>query len=70
MIWVLMNIIEKCFITPSDQRLGLTISGFYYISLRRSDGFVEGLYYDPASTPYQHLVLHPVSRTFPTFEFR
>ena len=61
---------EKCFITPSDQRLGLTISGFYYISLRRSDGFVEGLYYDPASTPYQHLVLYPLYRSFPTYQFR
>ncbi|KAI9836317.1 MAG: hypothetical protein M1838_005088, partial [Thelocarpon superellum] len=60
----------KCFITPSDQRLGLTISGFYYLSLRRSDGFIEGLYYDPASAPYQHLVLQPVRRTFPSYEFR
>ncbi|KAI9795162.1 MAG: hypothetical protein M1816_000184 [Peltula sp. TS41687] len=68
--WILMRWKEKCFITPSDQRLGLTISGFYYISLRRSDGFIEGLYYDPASTPYQHLTLRPMARTFPTYEFR
>ncbi|KAI9818990.1 MAG: hypothetical protein M1826_001245 [Phylliscum demangeonii] len=67
---ILMRWKEKCFVTPSDQALGLTISGFYYISLRRSDGSIEGLYYDPASTPYQHLVLAPAERTFPTFEFR
>jgi hypothetical protein len=35
----------------------LTISGFYYVSLRRSDGEVEGLYFDPLSTPYQCLRL-------------
>ncbi|KAI9817611.1 MAG: hypothetical protein M1832_004615 [Thelocarpon impressellum] len=68
--WILMRWKEKCFITPSDQRLGLTISGFYYISLRRADGAIEGLYYDPASAPYQHLVLHPTRRTFPGYEFR
>ncbi|KIW06188.1 uncharacterized protein PV09_02668 [Verruconis gallopava] len=36
---------------------GLTISGFYYVCLRRNDGHVEGLYCDPQSSPYQHLVL-------------
>lgn len=36
---------------------GLTISGFYYVCLRRSDGHIEGLYCDPQSSPYQHLVL-------------
>ena len=36
---------------------GLTISGFYYVCLRRSDGHIEGLYCDPNSSPYQHLVL-------------
>ncbi|KAI9663976.1 MAG: hypothetical protein M1821_007467 [Bathelium mastoideum] len=39
---------------------GLTISGFYYVCLRRRDGKVEGLYYDPQSSPYQHLRLSPV----------
>ncbi|KAI9679775.1 MAG: hypothetical protein M1817_004789 [Caeruleum heppii] len=68
--WVLMRWKETCFITPSDQRLGLTISGFYYVSLRRCDGFVEGLYHDPASAPYQHLVLKPARRGFPAHKFR
>ena len=38
---------------------GLSISGFYYVSLRRGDGKLEGLYYDPQSSPYQHLELRP-----------
>lgn len=38
---------------------GLTISGFYYVCLRRRDGAVEGLYFDPHSTPYQCLRLNP-----------
>ena len=61
---------EKCFITPSDAQSGLTISGFYYVSLRREDGHIEGLYYDPSSTPYQHLSLTPEKRKFPSFAFR
>ncbi|KAH0541355.1 hypothetical protein FGG08_004193 [Glutinoglossum americanum] len=61
---------EKCFITPSSHRSGLTISGFYYLSLRRSDGFIEGFYYDPTSSPYQQLTLKPEKRMFPTYNFR
>ncbi|EKG17021.1 Vacuolar import/degradation protein Vid24 [Macrophomina phaseolina MS6] len=50
---------------------GLTISGFYYVCLRRSDGAIEGLYYDPQSSPYQHLKLHPVGGgSFPVWNFR
>ncbi|KAI4126460.1 MAG: hypothetical protein LQ347_004966 [Umbilicaria vellea] len=62
--------LEKCFVTPSDAQSGLTISGFYYVSLRREDGHVEGLYYDPASTPFQHLSLTPEKRMFPAYSFR
>lgn len=36
---------------------GLTISGFYYVSLRRSDGKIDGLYFDTKTSPYQHLRL-------------
>lgn len=61
---------EKCFVTPSDAQTALTISGFYYVSLRREDGHVEGLYYDPHSNPYQHLSLMPEKRTFPAYSFR
>ncbi|MCJ1289268.1 hypothetical protein MMC34_000800 [Xylographa carneopallida] len=68
--WILMRWKEKCFVTPSDEDSGLTISGFYYVSLRRSDGHIEGLYYDPKSTPYQYLSLMPEKRLFPAYEFR
>ena len=64
------TVLEKCFITPSEHRSGLTISGFYYVSLRRDNGQIEGLYYDPSSSPYQHLTLTPEKRGFPVYEFR
>jgi Vacuolar import and degradation protein len=58
--------IEKCFISPCSSdphtappRSGLTISGFYYVCLRREDGHVEGFYFDPNSSPYQQLRLTP-----------
>ncbi|KAJ5678206.1 uncharacterized protein N7477_003839 [Penicillium maclennaniae] len=70
--WILMRWKERCFITPTDSRQGLTISGFYYISLRRDDGQVEGLYYDPGSSPYQQLSLKPetVKMVRPSYTFR
>ena len=61
---------EKCFVTPSDPDTALTISGFYYVSLQRCNGNVEGLYYDPHSNPYQHLSLTPEKRVFPAYTFR
>lgn len=49
---------------------GLTISGFYYVCLRREDGGIEGLYCDPDSSPYQHLKLGRVGGgVFPTWSF-
>ncbi|PGH32469.1 hypothetical protein GX50_04769 [[Emmonsia] crescens] len=71
--WILMRWKERCFITPSHSRQGLTISGFYYISIRREDGHIEGMYYDPGSSPYQHLSLNPQMRekmVFPAYGFR
>ncbi|KAA6407846.1 MAG: hypothetical protein FRX48_08197 [Lasallia pustulata] len=68
--WILMRWKEKCFVTPSDAQSGLTISGFYYVCLRREDGYVEGLYYDPHSTPFQHLSLTPEKRMFPAYSFQ
>ena len=41
----------------TDTGHGLTISGFYYVSLRRSDGKIDGLYFDTKTSPYQHLKL-------------
>ena len=63
---------ERCFITPTDSRQGLTISGFYYISLRREDGHIEGLYYDPGISPYQQLSLKPetLKMNRPSYCFR
>ncbi|KAJ5803306.1 uncharacterized protein N7503_005756 [Penicillium pulvis] len=70
--WILMRWKERCFITPTDSRQGLTISGFYYISLCRENGQIEGLYYDPGSSPYQQLSLKPESpmMTRPSYSFR
>ncbi|OXV06833.1 hypothetical protein Egran_05398 [Elaphomyces granulatus] len=70
--WILMRWKERCFLTPTDARQGLTISGFYYISLCRNTGKIEGLYYDPGSSPYQQLSLKPQHRemVFPAYDFR
>lgn len=57
--------------TFDDSGCGLTISGFYYVCLRRSDGKLEGLYYDPQSSPYQCLKLDSVKAgVFPAWGFR
>ncbi|KAH6633184.1 vacuolar import and degradation protein-domain-containing protein [Boeremia exigua] len=53
-----------------DSGCGLTISGFYYVCLRRSDGRVEGLYYDPMSSPYQCLKLESQGKgSFGSWDF-
>jgi hypothetical protein len=33
------------------------LAGFYYVALNRSTGAMRGLYYDPASSPFQELSL-------------
>lgn len=83
--YIFMRLKEKCFVHGKDDKCsaedragdrccghGLTISGFYYVSLRRSDGEIEGLYFDPSSTPYQCLRLEGVSgrRGWPSVELR
>ncbi|EFW20180.1 hypothetical protein D8B26_003385 [Coccidioides posadasii str. Silveira] len=71
--WILMRWKERCFVSPSHSRQGLTISGFYYISIRREDGHIAGMYYDPGSSPYQELTLNPVLKermAFPAYSFR
>lgn len=81
--YIFMRWKERCFVHTKDDKCsaaeragdqdrghGLTISGFYYVSLRRSDGVVEGLYFDPQSTPYQHLRLSGHRSGWPAFEFR
>jgi len=83
--YIFMRWKERCFVhnkhstcdsTPAerqgdqDRGHGLTISGFYYVSLRRSDGRVEGLYFDPSSTPYQCLRLEGSRGGVGSWEFR
>ncbi|ORZ08534.1 vacuolar import/degradation protein Vid24 [Lobosporangium transversale] len=58
--YILMRWKEKCFVNVSERTSGLTIAGFYYVSMRRADGYVEGYYHDKQSTPFQHLSLNPV----------
>lgn len=57
-----------------DGFTGLTISGFYYVCMRRGDGAVEGLYCDPQSSPYQRLTLERQGEAelgkFPSWEFK
>lgn len=83
--YIFMRWKERCFVhsrhdgctSSSSDRLGdqdrghgLTISGFYYVSLRRRDGMVEGLYFDPSSTPYQLLRLRGRGGGWGSFEMR
>ncbi|KAI8349521.1 vacuolar import and degradation protein-domain-containing protein [Mortierella sp. GBAus27b] len=58
--YIFMRWKEKHFVNASEHASRLTIAGFYYVSLRRSDGHVEGYYYDQYSAPFQHLCLNPV----------
>ena len=51
---------EKFFVSADADDPGLTIAGFYYISLSTRTGAIDGLYYDPNSTPFQELRLQPV----------
>ncbi|KAF9434340.1 hypothetical protein BGZ76_008183 [Entomortierella beljakovae] len=61
--YIFMRWKEKHFVNFTEHSSGLTIAGFYYVSLRRSDGYVEGYYHDQESTPFQHLTLNPVFET-------
>ncbi|KAL1922375.1 uncharacterized protein VTP21DRAFT_9914 [Calcarisporiella thermophila] len=70
--YVLMRWKEQFFINaPSMSQL--TIAGWYYLSMRRSDGTIEGIYHDHNSSPYQHLKLKPVVEScgvsFPHYKF-
>lgn len=58
--YIFMRWKEKFFVNILAQESGLTIAGFYYICIRRSDGFIEGFYYDPTSKPFQRLALYPL----------
>jgi hypothetical protein len=83
--YIFMRWKERCFVhtrhdcctsstsdrlSDQDRGHGLTISGFYYVSLRRSNGEVDGLYFDPSSTPYQLLRLKGQAGGWGSFELR
>ncbi|GAA5949648.1 hypothetical protein JCM3765_002740 [Sporobolomyces pararoseus] len=57
--WVLMRWKEKDFVNVKATESSLSINGFYFVALNRSTGTIEGLYSDPASSPYQRLNLSP-----------
>ena len=46
---------EKFFVNVGAE-CGLTIAGFYYVCFSRSDGSVDGFYYDPNSTYGLHKI--------------
>eukprot|EP01102_Stenamoeba_stenopodia_P000225 TRINITY_DN10193_c0_g1_i2.p1 TRINITY_DN10193_c0_g1~~TRINITY_DN10193_c0_g1_i2.p1 ORF type:complete len:226 (+),score=29.48 TRINITY_DN10193_c0_g1_i2:116-793(+) len=53
---------EKFFVkVGSESRI--TIAGFYYICFSRSDGTIDGYYYDPLSSPFQRIRLESSLKT-------
>nr|POE88257.1 uncharacterized protein p8a3.13c [Quercus suber] len=83
--YIFMRWKERCFVhgkddlcgasprdrqSDTDREHGLTISGFYYVSLCRGSGEIEGLYFDPQSTPYQFLRLEGRSAGWPSLQAR
>ncbi|KAJ1974987.1 hypothetical protein H4R35_003354, partial [Dimargaris xerosporica] len=69
--YILMRWKEHFFVNVSSTDHDLSISGFYYICMRRSDGVITGFYRDMRSKPYQKLKLRPEASksglTFPTY---
>ncbi|GAA6063005.1 hypothetical protein JCM10212_002646 [Sporobolomyces blumeae] len=61
--WILMRWKERDFVNVKATDSTLSINGFYHVALNRSTGAIEGLYSDPASTPYQRLDLFPSGST-------
>ncbi|KAJ1657153.1 hypothetical protein IWQ61_003397 [Dispira simplex] len=57
--YILMRWKERFLITTSPEYNELSISGFYYICMSRSDGIIRGYYHDSFSEPYQMLLLMP-----------
>jgi hypothetical protein len=55
--WLLMRWKEVDFVNVTPAESTLSIAGHYYIALSRSDGQLEGLYFDRVSCPFQRLVL-------------
>lgn len=73
--YIFMRWKEVFFVPPSTPDCGLTIAGFYYVCLDRTNGHMRGYYYDPNSTPYQELLLQPqklapAGNGLPSYQFR
>jgi hypothetical protein len=50
---------------------GASIAGFYYISLQKSTGTIDGYYYQKSTEWFQSLTLaHVPERTVQMYEFR
>ncbi|KAJ7535772.1 hypothetical protein O6H91_12G045300 [Diphasiastrum complanatum] len=65
---------EKFFVNVGTD-CGLTIAGFYYVCFTRSNGIVNGYYYDPNSSPFQKLELKATNEgrsghSFATYQFQ
>ncbi|KAJ2009732.1 hypothetical protein GGI04_000222 [Coemansia thaxteri] len=59
--YIFMRWKEESFVNVRPSETGLTIAGFYYVCMNRCTGEIEGkcVYFDPASQPYQYLMLRP-----------
>jgi len=72
--YIFMRWKEKFFVNVGTD-CGLTIAGFYYVCFSRSDGSVNGFYYDPNSSPFQKLELKATNEgragySFASYEFQ
>lgn len=69
--YIFLRVKEVAFGDAVSKEAGLTIAGFYYVSLNTTNGRWDSLYHDPSSTPYQRLSLRRTSRGLaPSFSFR
>lgn len=59
--YIFARLKEHSFADERSKDAGLTIAGFYYLTIDRRDGSVDGRYYDPASSAYQRVQLRQAS---------
>ncbi|KAJ1868317.1 hypothetical protein LPJ78_000255 [Coemansia sp. RSA 989] len=57
-IFVLTGVTKVSFVNAEPRETGLTIEGFYYVCMNRKTGAIDGVYFDPATQPYQRLTLN------------
>ena len=69
--YIFLRVKEVAFGDEASKDAGLTIAGFYFVSVHVSTGRWDSLYHDPASAPLQSLQLQRVSKGIkPAFAFR